>query len=119
MRFSAWPPARRPRGSSRAAGETLAKAEQAEPDNPVVVANRGILLSDSGQPADAVPVLQRALTLDPDLDEARFNLAVAHLRAGQQVEAAREAAELLRRLPAGAPQRPEVERLLAAARQGS
>ena len=102
-----------------AAGDTLAKAEQAEPDNPVVVANRGILLSDSGRPADAVPVLQRALTLDPDLNEARFNLAVSHLRAGQPVEAAREASELLRRLPSGAPQRPEVERLLAAARQGS
>ena len=85
----------------------------------MVVANRGILLSDSGRPADAVPVLQRALTLDPDLDEARFNLAVSHLRAGQPVEAAREASELLRRLPSGAPQRPEVERLLAAARQGS
>ena len=36
-----------------------------------------------------------------------------HLRAGQRAEAAREAAELLRRLPPEAPQRPEVERLLA------
>ncbi|MEO7274416.1 MAG: sulfatase-like hydrolase/transferase [Vicinamibacterales bacterium] len=99
-----------------AAGATLVKAEQAEPDNPMVVANRGILLSDSGQPREAVPVLQRALTLDPDFNEARFNLALAHLRAGQRPDAAREATELLRRLPAGASQRAEVERLLATAR---
>ena len=102
-----------------AAGATLASAETAEPDNAVVIANQGILLSDSGRPADALPVLQRALTLDPDLNEARFNLAVAYLRAGQPAEAAREASELLDRLPSGAPQRPEIERLLAAARHGS
>jgi hypothetical protein len=35
---------------------------------------------------------------------------------GRRAEAAREAEELLRRLPAGAPQRPEVERLLSAVR---
>ena len=99
-----------------AASQTLAEAERAEPDNPVVVANRGIVLSDGGHPADAIPVLQRALTLDPDFNEARFNLALAHLRAGQRADAAREAADLLRRLPDGAPQRSETERLLATAR---
>ena len=98
-----------------AALETLGRAEAVEPGNAVVVANRGIVLSDSGRPAEAVPVLQRALTADPDFHEARFNLAVAHLRAGQRADAAREAAELLRRLPADAPQRAEVERLLATA----
>jgi choline-sulfatase len=99
-----------------AASATLREAETLEPDNPVVVANRGVLLSDSGHPAEAVPLLRRALTLDPDFDEARFNLALAHLRAGQRPEATREATELMKRLPLDAPQRPEVERLLAAAR---
>jgi Flp pilus assembly protein TadD len=99
-----------------AAGATLRQAEMAEPDNPVVVANRGVVLSDSGHPLAAVAPLRRALTLDPDFHEARFNLALAHLRAGQRTEAAREAKELLERLPKDAPQRPEVERLLAAAR---
>jgi choline-sulfatase len=99
-----------------AAGATLRQAETAEPDNPVVVANRGVLLSDSGHPAEAVPLLRRALTLDPAFDEARFNLALAHLRAGQRGDATREATELMRRLPPDAPQRSEVERLLAAAR---
>lgn len=82
----------------------------------MVLANRGIVLSDGGHPLDAVGPLERALTLDPDFHEARFNLAVAHLRAGQRAEAAREAGDLLRRLPSDAPQRAEVERLLATAR---
>jgi tetratricopeptide (TPR) repeat protein len=99
-----------------AAAATLQHAEAAEPGNPVVIANRGVLLSDGGHPVEAVPLLQRALTLDPGFDEARFNLALAHLRAGQKAEAAKEAAELLRRLPVDAPQRREVERLREAAR---
>jgi choline-sulfatase len=93
---------------------TLKEGERIEPQNPVVVANRGVVLSDAGRPADAIPLLQRALALDADFHEARFNLAVAYARSGQRADAAREASELLRRLPAGAPQRPEVERLLAA-----
>jgi arylsulfatase A-like enzyme/Tfp pilus assembly protein PilF len=101
-----------------AAAATLQQAEAQEPGNPVVVANRGVVLSDSGRPADAVPVLQRAVTLDPDFNEARFNLALAHLRAGQKTEAAQQATELLRRLPGDAPQRREVERLRDAALRG-
>lgn len=99
-----------------AARRTLVAAQTVEPDNPVVSANLGLLLSDSGQPAAGIPHLQRALTLDPDLHQARFALAIAYARIGRRPDAAREAAELLRRLPAGAPQRPEVERLLAAVR---
>jgi cytochrome c-type biogenesis protein CcmH/NrfG len=82
----------------------------------VIVANRGILLSDSGHPADAVPLLERALTLDPDFHEARFNLALAYLRAGQKPAASAAATELLKRLPPDAPQRSEVERLRDAAK---
>ena len=52
-----------------------------------------------------------------DLHQARFGLAIAYARIGKRAEAAREAQELLRRLPVDAPQRPEVERLLAAVRQ--
>ena len=100
--------ARRP---DRAAAE-LRTADRVEPDNPVVLANLGIVLSDGGRAAEAVPSLERAVSLDPDFHEARFNLAVTYARAGRRGDAAREAAELLRRLPADAPQRPEVKRLL-------
>ena len=100
-------------GSAR---QALVAAQAIEPDNPVVGANLGLLLSDHGEPAAAIPYLQRALGIDPDLHQARFGLAVAYARAGRPTDAAKEAQELLRRLPTDAPQRPEVERLLAAVR---
>jgi choline-sulfatase len=97
-----------------AAAEALRAADRVEPGNPVVLANLGLVLSDGGHPADAVAPLQRALTIDPDLHQARFGLAVAFYRQGKRAEAADAARELLKRLPADAPQRPEVERLLKA-----
>jgi choline-sulfatase len=100
-----------------AAAGTLRNAERAEPGNPVAAANLGIVLSDSGHPADALPAFERALRIDPDFHEARFNLAIAYGRLGRRTDAAREAEELLKRMPADAPQRPEVQRLRDAVRQ--
>jgi len=99
-----------------AAERTLTAAQAVDPDNPVVSANLGLVLSDSGKPAAAIPHLQRALTLDPDLHQARFGLAIAYARTNQRGDAAREAEELLKRLPPDAPQRPEVQRLLTTVR---
>lgn len=99
-----------------AAAAELRIADRSEPDNPVVLANLGIVLSDGGHPADGVAPLERALSIEPDFHEARFNLALAHARAGNRAAAARQAEELLRRLPADAPQRSEVERLLQSVR---
>jgi tetratricopeptide (TPR) repeat protein len=99
-----------------AAARTLTAAQAIEPENAVISANLGLVLSDSGQPAAAIPHLQRALSLDPDLHPGRFALALAYARAGRRAEAERETRELLRRLPPNAPQRPEVERLLATLR---
>ena len=103
-------------GDRDTAARTLKQAASLEPDNPVVLANLGIALSDGGHPAEGVPLLERALSLDPDMHQARFSLAIAFARLGRRADATREAEELLRRLPASAPQRPEVERLLAAVR---
>jgi choline-sulfatase len=102
----------------QAAAAALREAERIEPGNPVVVANLGMVLSDSGQPAQAIAPLQRALTIDPDLHQARFALAIAFARAGRPADAASTADELLRRLPADAPQRGEVERLIRETRKG-
>lgn len=99
-----------------AAERTLSEAQNVEPDNPVVSANLGLLLSDSGRAEAAIPHLQRALSLDPGLHQARFGLALGYARTNRRPEAAREAQELLRRLPQNAPQRSEVERLLATVR---
>ncbi len=100
----------------KAAAATLRAADAVEPGNPVVLANLGLMLSDAGTPQAAIEPLLGALSIDPDLHQARFGLAIAFARTGQRPEAAAQAEELLRRLPAGAPQRPEVERLLAAVR---
>ncbi len=99
-----------------AAAATLREGERVEPGNPVLMANLGIALSDGGHPADAIAPLQRALTIDPDLHQARFALAIAFARAGRRSDAASTAEDLLRRLPPDAPQRREVERLLGATR---
>ena len=94
----------------------LGQAAAAEPGNPVVLANQGVLLSDSGKPAEAIPLLERALGLDGDLYQARFFLAIAYARTGDRTNAGRHASRLLEQLPPDAPQVPEVRRLLDAVR---
>ena len=99
-----------------AARDTLRAADEVEPGNPVVLANLGLVSSDAGQPEAAIDPLQRALAIDPDLHQARFGLAIAFARLGRRADAAAQAELLLRRLPPDAPQRSEVERLLASVR---
>jgi cytochrome c-type biogenesis protein CcmH/NrfG len=63
---------------------------------------------------DAIARFETALASDPDLHMARFFLARAYARAGNRDAAREQAVTLLSRLPAAAPQRAEVERLVAA-----
>src|SRR5262249_26106711 len=97
-------------GAARALGE----ASRREPDNPVVIANLGTLQVTRGDLAAGIQSLTSALARDPNLHEARFNLALAYARSGRRTDAAAAARALLARLPASAPQRPEVERLIRA-----
>jgi arylsulfatase A-like enzyme/Tfp pilus assembly protein PilF len=94
----------------------LMDARRIEPGNAVVEANLGSLALDGGDNARAIESLGSALQLDPDLHQARFNLARALARMGRREEARKEAETLLDRLPAQAPQRAEVERLISALR---
>jgi Flp pilus assembly protein TadD len=94
------------------AERALAEARRLEPDNPIVVANVGILQASRGDNQAALQSLQAALATDPNLHEARFNLALIYARVGRRAEAAAAARELLNRLPPAAPQRAEVQRLL-------
>jgi choline-sulfatase len=96
---------------------TLESGARVETDNAVVLANLGLLRAQAGLADAAVTALRRAVTLDPDFHEARFDLSRVLARAGRREEALAEASALLQRLPATAPQRPEVERLVAALRQ--
>ena len=104
------------RGAAAAAERALTSADRAEPGNPVVAANLGLIAFDAGRMADAIAHLDRAVTRDPDLHMARFFLARAYARSGNREAAHEQAVALLARLPASAPQRAEVERLEAALR---
>jgi arylsulfatase A-like enzyme/cytochrome c-type biogenesis protein CcmH/NrfG len=97
-------------GAERALGE----ARRLEPDNPAVTANVGILQAAKGEWPAAIDSLKAALAADPNMHEARFNLALAYAKSGRRADAAVAARELLGRLPANAPERAEVERLLRA-----
>ena len=103
-------------GQRDAAARALAAADRLEPGNPVVLANLGMMALDAGRDAEAITRLREALARAPDLHQARFALARAYGRTGQRADAAREARTLLERLPPEAPQRVEVQRLLAAVR---
>jgi len=103
----------RQRGAAAAAERALQSADRAEPGNPVVSANLGLIAFDAGRMRDAIPRFETALASDPDLHMARFFLARAYARAGNRGAAHEQAVTLLSRLPAAAPQRAEVERLVA------
>jgi Flp pilus assembly protein TadD len=96
------------------AERTLTEARRREPDNPVLIANLGIVQAAKGNLPGAIATLKLALDADQNLHEARFNLALAYAKAGRRADAAAAARELLSRLPPGAPERAEVERLLRA-----
>ncbi len=101
-------------GDRRGAEQALAAAERAEPGNPVVAANLGLLALGQNQLPRAIDQFRRALAIDSGLLEIRFELARALARSGNREGAVQEARTLLAQLPPGAPQRTEVERLLAA-----
>lgn len=101
-------------GKPREAQRALEDSELVEPGNPVVEANLGLLAMDTGRLDAALSHLATAIGIDPDLHQARFNLVRALARAGRRAAALAQATELLARLPADAPQRAEVERLIRA-----
>jgi choline-sulfatase len=96
---------------------TLERSQHVEADNPVVLANIGLLQAQAGRTDASAAALRRALAIDPDFHEARFNLVRVLARAGRRQDALAEATSLLQRLPSSAPQRAEVERLVGALRQ--
>ncbi|HMD35540.1 MAG TPA: sulfatase-like hydrolase/transferase [Vicinamibacterales bacterium] len=102
------------RGDLAEADRVLADARRREPDNAIITANVGILHAARGDFRAAIDAFTGALAKDPNIHEARFNLAVAYAKTGRRAEAAAQARELLARLPPSAPQRAEIERLLRA-----
>jgi predicted Zn-dependent protease len=57
------------------------------PDDPGLLANLGMALAMGGHEADAVPPLERALTLNPKLAKARMFLGSSYLAIGESKKA--------------------------------
>jgi len=77
-------------GRLDAAAAGYAAILAADPDHLPAASNLAVLLYDLGRHADAVPLLETALRLDPSLTEARYILALCLMRTGRP-EAARDA----------------------------
>lgn len=82
-----------------AAAEAHTTATRLRPGDPRLMMNLGAALTAMGRPEQAIPLLQKALTGAPDLDEARYNLVLCLAQSGRSPEAQRELAELARRNP--------------------
>lgn len=64
-------------GDRAGAGETIDKALQRRPDDPVTHANQGWKLLEAGQPKQAMEHFREALRLKPDLEWARAGIVEA------------------------------------------
>ncbi len=68
----------------------------ANPDSAVAHAELGQILAQLGKPEDAMPVLQKALLLDPTLVAARNTIGQIQLAVGRPVDAINSFSEVLR-----------------------
>lgn len=107
---------RRAAGDLVGATRALEQALTLEPGNPVVIANLGLMALARNQLPAAIAQLEKAVAIDGNFHQARFELSRALARNGQRPQALEQAQILLSRLPTTAPQRSEVERLIAALR---
>jgi predicted Zn-dependent protease len=78
----------RQRGDFRSAEEHYRAAEKVDADSCSVHIGLGIVLRETGRPADAASELERAIALNPEHGEAYHHLGLACLLAGDSVRAA-------------------------------
>jgi predicted Zn-dependent protease len=82
---------------------------RALPSEPGMLLNLGMALSMAGRPREAIPHLQAALKLRPDLLPASLFLGMAHMEAGQPAPAV----EPLQKVVAAQPRNLEARQMLA------
>jgi tetratricopeptide (TPR) repeat protein len=70
-------------GRFKEATELLNQQLQLQPTNVAALVNFGYLLIQSQQFSNAIPFLDRALALNPKMEQALFNRAIANLRSGR------------------------------------
>jgi len=91
------------------AAALYAEVTRALPHEPGMLLNLGMALSMAGRPREAVPPLEAALKLRPDLIPASLFLGAAHLELGQPARAV----EPLQKVVAAQPDNQEARRRLA------
>ncbi|MEM9024264.1 MAG: tetratricopeptide repeat protein, partial [Bacteroidota bacterium] len=69
-------------GNVEAALADFLEAETTHPYNMHVLNNTGAALIQLGRPAEAIPYLERSIQVNPRMDDARFNMAIAFKALG-------------------------------------
>jgi Tfp pilus assembly protein PilF len=93
----AWTMHRTGDGRARDYGE---RALKLDPDDPAILDTVGTILSERGEPARAIELLQRAIARAPTAIPPRINLAKAWLKAGNPHKARQELELALKADPA-------------------
>jgi len=91
------------------AAALYAEIVRALPSEPGMLLNLGLALSMAGRPREAIPHLQAALKLRPDLVPASLFLGAAHMELGQ----AARAVEPLQKVVAAQPENRDARKMLA------
>ncbi len=81
-------------GKLTQARQTVTSFNEQHPEDVRTLTGLGILLARHGMYDDAIAQFQKALSVKPDADDAKFNLATAHFRKGDYLSA-RTAAEAI------------------------
>jgi len=94
-------------GRLEEAADYLRRAVREDPRLVAAHMDLGVVLHRLGRPAEAIPAYAAAVRLDPENDDARFNMALAYLAAGD-ARSARKQVDALRER--GSPLADELER---------
>lgn len=80
--------------------ETAERAYRLDERNPLTADTLGWTLLDRGEVARAVPLLQKAATLAPEVGDIRYHLALAYFKHGNKADARKELEQLFaKKLP--------------------
>ena len=108
--------AHRDDGDVQQADTAYGRALQLDPQHADAANGRGVLLVQSGRPADAIGWFTRALARDADFHGARLNLGIAYQQSGQAPLARQTFLDLQRRAPRGSREWQAATELLGSAR---
>ncbi|PTR15112.1 putative PEP-CTERM system TPR-repeat lipoprotein [Nitrosospira sp. Nsp2] len=75
--------------------EYAEKAYQIAPDNPAIMDTLGWILIEQGNTGRGLPLLQKAVSLAPDVGEIRYHFAAALAKSGDKAKARKELEALL------------------------